>query len=289
MSSVFQGGVGLRPLHYPDFLNTEEKPSAISWLEIISENYMDSHGRPIEVVRELRKKYPIACHGVSLSIAAPEELDFAYLDRLKRLYSEIDPFLISDHLCWTGQSAHNLHDLLPIVHDAQTLDFVCERVAKVQDYLGRNLVLENVSVYVESTRSTMSEAEFLVALAKRTGAKLLLDINNVYVSETNFSRDPKLFIDSIPREFIAQIHLAGFSDMGDFLFDTHSKPVYPAVWELYRYALPKVYGLPTLLEWDEDIPSLLRINEELLIAQKFTESFEETRIRKNGNIEAPLP
>jgi uncharacterized protein len=289
MRSRFFGGVGLRSLHYPDFLEGQVPPQ-ISWLEVISENYMDSQGRPRKIIRQLRDRFPIACHGVSLSIAGPDDLDFNYLEKLKRLLDDVEPFIVSDHLCWTGHSAHNIHDLLPIVHNEETLEYVSARVTKVQDYLKRRLALENVSAYIESKHSTMSEAEFLKQLSKKTGCRVLLDLNNIYVSETNFLRDPKLFIDTLPREAIAQIHLAGFSDRGKFLFDTHSKPVFPAVWELYQYALPKISEKPILLEWDEEIPSLDRLGSELQIAHQLRENFlqQPQRERTDEQLEAAL-
>jgi uncharacterized protein (UPF0276 family) len=263
--SGFNGGVGLRPVHYPDYFNSP--PKNISWLEIISENYMDSEGRPRHIIETLRRDYPIATHGVSLSIGSPENINLDYLTRLKKHIERIDPFIVSDHLCWTGFSAHNAHDLLPLVHNESSLEIIARKVSQVQDFLDRPIALENVSSYIESRHSTFSEAEFLARLCAKTGCKLLLDINNIHVSETNFSRDPKKFVDAIPAEHIAQVHLAGFSDMGKFLFDTHSNPVFPAVWDLYEYALPKIHGVPTLIEWDENIPSLLELSTELAKAE----------------------
>jgi uncharacterized protein (UPF0276 family) len=257
----FFGGLGLRPVHYPEYF--QSPPEIISWLEIISENYMDSEGRPLRTLEKLQQLYPIALHGVSLSIAAPEDLDQDYLGRLKKLVDRVQPIIVSDHLCWTGYSAHNVHDLLPIVHDKDSLNFIAGKVQRVQETLGREIALENVSSYIESRDSTMSEAEFLCALHRKTGCRVLLDLNNIYVSETNFQRDPRHFIDAIPGEAVAQVHLAGFSDMGKFLFDTHSRSVFPEVWALYQYALSKIAGKPLLIEWDAEIPDLGTVAREL--------------------------
>jgi uncharacterized protein (UPF0276 family) len=263
---LFRGGVGLRPVHYDEYASSP--PSNITWLEIISENYMDTEGRPLSILENLRKNYPMAAHGVSLNIGSPDPVNFDYLKRLKTLINRLDPFIVSDHLCWTGFSAHNAHDLLPLVHNESALATISQKVSQVQDFLGRPIALENVSSYIESKHSTMSEAEFLNALTQQSGCQILLDINNIYVSESNFARDPKKFIDAIRPESVAQIHLAGFSDMGKFYFDTHSNPVFAEVWELYRYALPQFHAKPTLIEWDENIPDLKTLGQELAKAEK---------------------
>ena len=256
-------GVGLRTSHYSDVLSG--RPT-VSWFEVITENYLGIDGRaggkPFRVLEAVRDRFPIVFHGVSLSVGSADPLDEAYLVRLKQLAERFEPAWISDHLCWTGVRGENLHDLLPLPYTEEALSHVAERVARVQDALGRRFVLENVSSYVTFPASTMTEWEFLAELVKRTGCALLVDVNNIYVSSRNHGFDPHAFLDAIPREAVAQFHLAGHSDMGNYVIDTHDEEVCPAVWDLYRAALRRFGPVSTLIEWDAELPTYARLEEE---------------------------
>ncbi len=266
-------GVGLRPTHYPYLLS---KPATkVDWFEAISENYMDSQGRPIKVLETIRADYPVALHGVSLSIAsrysADHRINPEYLERLTALVDRIDPFIVSDHLCWTGLAGDNLHDLLPVPFTKEALDWIVGQVDIVQTALGRVIALENVSSYLTYTESTMSEWEFLVEVARRSGCKILFDINNVYVSAKNHAFDPITYVDAIPAELVGQIHLAGHTDLGTHLFDTHSRPVCEDVWTLFDRAMSTMADVPVLIEWDEDIPEFEVLEEEAVKARRICE------------------
>ena len=263
-------GVGLRPTHYP-YLENRPKTS-VNWFEAISENYMDSEGRPIKMLEMIREDYPVALHGVSLSIASSEGLRPEYLKQLKNLKKRIEPFIVSDHLCWTGLKDANLHDLLPIPFTDEALVFIQKHVDQVQNALGCPILLENVSTYFQFPDSTYSEWEFLTTLAKQSGCKLLFDLNNLYVNAKNHHFDPFLFLDAVPTELIGQIHLAGYTDMGSYLFDTHSKPVYPEVWELFSKLIARAPDVPVLIEWDDEIPEFPILEAE---AQKATQIWNQ--------------
>lgn len=257
-------GVGLRAEHYDDILRDWPR---MDWFEAISENFMDSGGRPLQILEAVRQRYPVALHGVSLSIGSTDPLDPRYLERLKALADRIEPVIVSDHLCWTGVAQENLHDLLPLPFTEEAIRHVAGRVERVQEVLGRRILLENVSTYVTFRHSTMPEWEFLTAVAERSGCGILLDLNNVYVNAYNHQFDPAEYLRGIPGELVGQFHLAGHTDMGEYLFDTHSTPVIDAVWELYREALTRWGPVTTLIEWDEDIPPLPRLAEEAQTAR----------------------
>lgn len=262
-------GVGLRTKHYP---NLEERPQTkLDWFEVVSENHMNSKGRPWEILELMRRDYPVAFHGVSLNIGLKKEVDLNYLKKLKEMIGVFDPMIVSDHLCWTGLPSSNIHNLLPLPYNDESIQMVTTKLDQIQSYLGREIALENLSAYFEFKNSTYSESEFLNLVAQKSGCKLLLDINNVYVNSQNLGFDAKAFIDSIPPEKVAQIHLAGFTNMGDFLFDTHSKPVYPEVWELFHYAVKNLKEVPVLIEWDEDIPEFEVLENEAMKAKKIWE------------------
>ena len=252
-------GVGLRTEHYD--VITREWPR-MDWFEAISENFMDSGGQPLQILEAIRRRYPVALHGVSLSIGSADPLDQRYLARLKALADRIDPEIVSDHLCWTGVDGENLHDLLPLPFTEEAVRHVAGRVQQVQEFLGRRLLLENVSTYVTYRHSTMPEWEFLTAVAERSGCGILLDLNNIYVNAYNHQLDPSRYLDDIPGELVGQFHLAGHTDFGTYLFDTHSRPVIDAVWALYEKALRRWGSVATLIEWDEDIPPFPRLAEE---------------------------
>jgi len=258
-------GAGLRAEHYQDVL---ENRHSLDWFEAISENHMDSGGRPLHVLQQVRAEHPVALHGVSLSIGSTDPLDRDYLRRLRSLIDRIEPALVTDHLCWCGVEGNALYDLLPLPYTEEALAHVAERVSQVQDALGGRRLLENPSTYVAFAHSTIAEHEFLAELARRADCGILLDVNNVYVTAENLALDPVEYIDGIPHDRVGQFHLAGFTDMGTYLFDTHSAPVDDDVWELYRYACNRFPDVPTLVEWDADIPPLDRLCNEVERARR---------------------
>ncbi len=252
-------GIGLRREHYAAILAGE---SAGDWLEAISENYMGVGGRARRILLALRERYPMTLHGVSLGIGGTDPIDEAYLDALDALAADVEPAWVSDHLCWTGVGGRTSHDLLPLPYTEESLANVVSRVAHVQERLGRVLVLENVSSYVSYRVSTMPEREFVAEVARRTGCGLLLDVNNVFVSGTNHGYDPREYLAAIPPESVWQLHLAGPSEMGPLLLDTHDHPVRPEVWELYREAVRRFGEVSSLVEWDDHIPDLAVVRAE---------------------------
>ncbi|HEV3418420.1 MAG TPA: DUF692 domain-containing protein [Pirellulales bacterium] len=262
-------GVGLRSVHFPYILANHPD---VDWFEVISENFMDSGGRPRYVLEQIAERYPVVIHGVSLSIGSTDPLNFEYLTKLKRLAAAVKPLWVSDHLCWTGVLGLNAHDLLPIPLNEQTLAHVVERVRVVQDFLERPLVLENPSSYVTFAGSTMSEWEFLTRMAAEADCGLLLDVNNVYVSSINHDFDPVEFVDSVPHERIVQVHLAGHTDCGKYRIDTHDDHVIDPVWELYRQAHKHTGGVSTLLEWDAKIPPFPVVHAEVLKARQYMDA-----------------
>ena len=261
-------GVGLRSVHYPHIL---EHWPAVDWFEIISENYMDSQGRPRHVLEQIAERYPTVMHGVSLSIGSTDPLNLEYLEKLKKLSQLVNARWVSDHLCWTGVLGKNSHDLLPVPLNEETLAHVVSRIRTVQEYLERPLVLENPSSYVEFAASTMEEWEFLTQMAEEADCGLLLDVNNVYVSSINHDFDPVEYIRNVPHERIVQFHLAGHTNMGTYCIDTHDGPVIDPVWELYRLAYELTGGVSTLLEWDANIPPFPELHAEVLKAREHIE------------------
>jgi len=252
-------GVGLRPPHYGHVL---EAHPAVEWFEVISENFLIAGGRPLQVLERVRAQYPIVLHGVSLSIGSTDPLDADYLRRLRQLAERIDAAWISDHLCWTGVGGHNLHDLLPLPYSEEALEHVVSRVQRVQDALGRRIALENVSSYLTFCDSVLPEWEFLAAVAERADCAILLDVNNVFVSAHNHGFDAHTYLAGIPVERVVQFHLAGHSDHGTHLLDTHDHPVCDGVWDLYAAAVRRFGALPTLIEWDDRIPPFERLHGE---------------------------
>lgn len=257
-------GVGLRSAHFAHLL--AQRP-AVDWLEIISENFIDSQGRPRYVLDQLAEHYPLVMHGVSLSIGSSDPLNFDYLHKLKKLAEAINARWISDHVCWTGVLGQNTHDLLPLPLNEETLAYVVGRVRTVQELLERPLVLENPSSYVTFAASTMPEWEFLSRLASEADCGLLLDVNNVYVSSVNHEFDPHDYVRRLPHDRIVQFHLAGHTNMGTYCLDTHDGPVIDPVWELYRLANELTGGAATLLEWDAQIPPFEQVHAEVLKAR----------------------
>ena len=266
-------GLGLRNTHFEHILEHWPK---VDWFEAISENFMDSGGRPRHVIRQVADRYPVVLHGVSLSIGSTDPLDMDYLSRLKALAGEVQPRWVSDHLCWTGVMGLNSHDLLPVPLNDRTLDHVAARVHKVQEVLGRPLILENPSTYVGFRDTTIEEPDFLRALSERTGCGLLLDVNNVYVSCFNAATDPMAYFDRFPWDRVVQMHLAGHTDCGTHIIDTHDQPVRPEVWALYAIAWRRTGGAATLLEWDGNIPSFDECHAELLKARSYMDGHFDT-------------
>ena len=267
----FQGfGLGLRPQHFPDILGPDgtRDLNRVDWFEIISENFMAVGGMPLRNLMAVRERRPMAMHGVSLSIGAPDPLDDDYLKNLKSLADLIDPAVVSDHLCWTGAHGVNLHDLLPLPLTEETLNHVAARVGRVQDALGRRIALENASTYVTFTSDTMDEWDFLAELTRRADCDLLLDINNVYVSAFNHGFDAADYLAGIPKDRVRQIHLAGHEHNGDHIVDTHDAPVAEPVWDLYRAAVARFGAVPTMIERDANIPPFADLVEELGAARR---------------------
>jgi uncharacterized protein len=244
-------GVGLRRCHYAQIL--DEHPP-IDWFEVISENFMVEGGRPLQVLEGVRSNYPIVMHGVSLSIGSAGPLNLEYLKQLAAIAQRFEPAWVSDHLCWTSIGGHNLHDLLPLPYTEETVRHVAGRISQVQEILGRTVLVENVSSYLEFTTSRLSEWEFLSAVADEADCAILLDINNIFVNAFNHGFDPIRYIDSVPAERVVQFHLAGHSDHGAYLLDTHDHPIRPEVWALYEHAIGRFGRVPTLIEWDDNIP-----------------------------------
>jgi uncharacterized protein len=261
-------GIGLRSVHYEHVL-TNTPP--IDWFEILSENYMDTGGRPLHVLDQVAARYPVVLHGVSLSVGSTDPIDFEYLKKLKALGKRINARWISDHLCWTGVAGHNTHDLLPMPYTDEALKHTIERVKTIQDFMERPIALENASTYLEFSASTWHEADFIRELTERADCGILLDVNNVYVSSFNHGFDPKAYLDKIPQDRVVQMHLAGHTNKGTHILDTHSDYVIDSVWELYRYAHRRLGGVSTLLEWDANIPDFDAVHGEALKARRYRE------------------
>jgi uncharacterized protein (UPF0276 family) len=244
-------GIGLRTTHYAHVLESEP---ALDWFEVLSENYMHTGGRPLVTLDRIAERYPLAMHGVSMSIGSTDPLDLDYLRELKALAERIGAVWLGDHVCWTGVAGRNSHDLLPIPYSEEALRHLVGRVRAVQDLLERPLVLENPSTYATFRSSTMPEEEFLTRLSEDADCGLLLDVNNVYVSARNHDLDPRAMLRGVPHDRVVQIHLAGHTDHGTHCIDTHTGHVAPAVWELYEEAIRLCGPTSTLIEWDADIP-----------------------------------
>jgi len=286
-------GVGLRSVHFPYLL--QHRPE-VDWFEVISENFMDSGGRPRYMLDQLAERYPLVMHGVSLSIGSTDPLNHDYLRRLKVLADQVRARWVSDHVCWTGVAGLNSHDLLPIPFNESTLRHLVERIRIVQDVLERPLVLENPSSYVTFASSTMTEWEFLTRMAEESDCGLLLDVNNVYVSSVNHEFDPAAYIRSVPHERVVQFHLAGHTDRGTHLIDTHDSHVIDPVWELYRLAHQLTGGAATLLEWDARIPEFPVVHAEVLKSRQYMSdklpefpASRRERLRKADNQPASVP
>ncbi len=256
-SSTF--GLGLRP---PFYAEAAAGRVPVDWFELITENFMVPGGNPLRVLEAVRRHYPVALHGVCMNLGGTDPLDESYLDDLAKLVTRVEPLWVSDHLCWTAHRAHQLHDLLPLPHTEETVEHVARRICQVQERLGRQILIENVTSYVQF-ESTMPEWEFISAVADGADCLILLDINNLFVSAHNHAYEPRQYIDAVPASRVRQLHLAGHSVSGPLLIDTHDHPVSDAVWDLYRYALRRLGPVATMIERDGAIPELAQMLQEL--------------------------
>ncbi len=259
-------GLGLRTDHFGHIL--EHRPD-VDWFEIVSENFMNTGGRPMWVLDQIAERYPIVMHGVSMSIGSTDPIDWEYMRELKALAKRVDAVWMGDHVCWTGVAGRNNHDLLPLPYNEESLAHMVERVRAVQDFLGRPLVLENASTYLTFSETTMPEEEFMARLGEEADCAFLLDVNNIYVSARNHGFDPQKYLEHFPYDRVVQIHLAGHTDHGTHCIDTHIGPVIDAVWELYADVMRRTGGRATLLEWDQDIPSFEVTHAEVLKARQY--------------------
>jgi uncharacterized protein len=258
-------GLGARTEHYTDLVRAADEhwPKRPQWLECITENFMVPGGAPLHHLEQLRERYPLVLHGVSLNLGSTSPLRTDYLDALAALIDRVQPAWVSDHLCWTGTAHGQLHDLMPLPYTRSALDHLRARIDAVQNHIRRPLVIENVSSYVQFSADEMGEAEFIATLVRETGCGLLLDVNNVYVSHRNHGFDAQAFIDALPAHAVRQIHLAGHEDQGDLVIDTHDHPVCDAVWALYAHTVARLGPRPTLIERDDHIPPLTELLDEL--------------------------
>ena len=262
-------GLGLRTAHYEEILNSDPH---VDWFELLSENYMVPGGKPLHYLDRICERYPVVMHGVALSIGSTDPLDRDYLKRLKTLADRVRPHWISDHLCWTGVSGKNTHDLLPIPYTEEALAHIVARVSEVQDFLGQHILLENVSSYVSFKDSELSEWEFIAEVARRADCLLLLDVNNIYVSAYNHGFDAQAYLAGIPAERVQQIHLAGHSNCGEHIIDTHDADVIDPVWDLYAKAIARLGPVSTMIERDDNIPPLAQLVAELDQARQVAQS-----------------
>jgi len=262
--SIAGVGLGLRSSHYQEVFNTQPD---VPWFELLSDNYMAEGGLPILRAEKIREDYPITLHGVGMSLGAADPLNIDYLSRLKALVNRLEPVYVSDHLAWVSTSAHYTHDLLPFPYTEFTLKHISERINQAQEFLGRELLVENPSSYLNFHATEMSEWEFIQGICKSTDCNLLIDINNIYVSAMNHGFDPYEYLSAIPADRVKEIHLAGYEKMEHYLFDTHGYQVHPPVWALYQAAIKRFGAIPTLIEWDTDIPDFTTLRAEALKAE----------------------
>jgi uncharacterized protein (UPF0276 family) len=257
-------GVGLRRQHYSYVL---ENWPAMDWFEVITENFMVEGGRPLEVLEQIRSRYPIVLHGVSMSVGSAEGSNTDYLRALAKLARRFEPAWISDHLCWTRTGRHNLHDLIPLPYNEEAIRIAARRIREAQELLGQQILIENISSYLTYTHSVLKEWEFVAAVAEEADCGILLDINNVFVNAFNHRFSAKQYIDGMPIERVAQFHLAGHRDCGTHLLDTHDQQIRAEVWQLYEHALRRFGALPTLIEWDDRIPTFAELQTEVSAAR----------------------
>jgi hypothetical protein len=261
-------GIGLRAPHYDEVLETLPK---LGWVEVHNENFFGG-GAPLHTLLKVREHYPVSMHGVGMGLASTSPLDPAHLSALRHLCDVVQPAVVSEHLCWNSAEGMVINDLLPFPYTREALAHVAQRVEQVQEKLGRQLLVENLSSYLSFSHSEMSEGEFLAELTRRTGCGILFDVENLYVNVRNLGVDAVAFIKAIPHEAVKEYHLAGYSVRDGCLVDTHNHPIYPEVWELYEYVLSQIGPRSTLIEWDADIPALSVLMGEAAKAQQRMES-----------------
>lgn len=265
-------GIGLRAPHYQALIETRPP---VGWLEVHSENYFGEGGAPLAWLERLREHYPLSLHGVGLSLGTTDPLSAPHLAKLARLVERFEPALVSEHVSWGSVGGRWFNDLFPLPYTEESLAHLSERVMQVQDWLGRELLVENVSSYLRYAHSTIPEWEFLAELVRRTGCRLLLDVNNVYVSARNLGFDAREYLRAVPAEAVREVHLAGFVvnrlDDGEMLIDSHSHPVHPPVWTLYAETVDRLGPVPTLIEWDSEIPPLATLVAEAAKAEAILE------------------
>lgn len=252
-------GLGLRPEHYVEFISA---PQRVDWVEILSDNYLVPGGKPLYYLDKIRRDYPVAMHGVAMNLGSVDALDTDYVRSIKTLAQRVEPAIISDHLCWTGFAGKQLHDLLPLPYTEEAVAHLSTRIRQAQDILGRRLVIENVSSYMEAD-TPMREWEFVSAIAEAADCDLLVDINNIYVSSCNHGFDPLMYLQALPKKRVRQFHLAGHSHDGALCIDTHDQPVCAAVWQLYQHSIAILGSIPVMIERDDNIPPLAALVQEL--------------------------
>ncbi|WP_374000580.1 DUF692 domain-containing protein [Bdellovibrio bacteriovorus] len=269
-------GMGLRPPHF-SFL--EQRPTTeVAWFEAQTETYIHTQGRSLEMLQAIRQDYPLALHGISMNIGSPEGIRVDYLQGLRDLIERVEPFIVSDHMSWNSVSGQNLHNVLPLPFTEDSLETLVNNIDFVQNFLRRPLVLENISTYINYTHNNMNEWDFVTEVSRRSGCALLLDLNNVYVNSHNQGFDPKYFINHIPLDRVAQIHLSGPSNYSGLLYDTHSQEIPDQVWDLFKLLAPQIRHLPTLIERNEDIPNFRELEVEVMKAVRILEnSYEAER------------
>lgn len=258
-------GVGYRAEHF-EYID-QNKPD-IPWLEILIDNYMMDDGPCLYYLDRVAQNHPLTFHGVGMSLGSVDDLNFAYLEKLKQLIEQYQPIYVSDHLCWTSINGYHSHDLLPMPYTAEAIDVVIKHIKQVQDFLGRRILLENVSSYITYKNSAMQEWEFLKIIAEQADCDILLDINNIYVSAINHKMDAMAYLENLPVECVKEMHLAGYTDMATHLLDSHAEKVHLPVWQLYKKALERFGNVPTLIEWDNDIPDFSVLQEEAKKAER---------------------
>lgn len=259
-------GIGLRAEHYQDIL--EQKPTQIDWLEIISENYMVDGGKPLYYLDAIREYYPMVMHGVSMSLGSTDALNYDYLKKLKKLINRVEPVWFSDHICWTGVDQKNMHDLLPLPYTEEAVVHLADRISEVQDFMGQQMLIENLSSYITYSDDVMTEWEFLSAVTEKADCHLLLDVNNIYVSSFNHQFDPIEYLEGIPAHRVWQHHLAGHSNEGNLIIDTHDADIIDPVWRLYEETAKRLGAVSTMIERDGNIPKLSSILNELEQARR---------------------
>lgn len=267
-----KAGIGLRAPHYRELLDTLPP---VGWLEAHSENYFGAGGPPRYFLERLRSHYPLSLHGVGLSLGSTDPLHVDHLKKIKELIERFEPALVSEHLVWSSIAGRYLNDLLPLPYTEEALIHVSRRIVQVQEFLDRQILIENISSYLEFKASSIPEWEFLAEVHRRSGCGILLDVNNIYVNAVNHGFDPLDYLRAIPAGAVQELHLAGFDRYDDILIDTHGKPVYPEVWQLYRQTIRRFRDVPTLIEWDTDIPALAVLLEEARKADAIREAEHE--------------